>query len=291
MTQQNSPADYRASRTRILTSFAVTVPVFVFLSLGGAYLSFMLLVPPVIIMMEWGLMSDRGSPEGETRSVASPLLMASVLAVALVIFLAVSGQFRQSLAVLALAAVGISALARMTLAQPLDRGAILSWPIGLLYASLPYIAAAHIVAHYDYGHYLIMALMSLVWCGDIGAYFIGQRFGSDPLPVVGWISPKKSTQGLVGGLVAGSLGFLYFLLYTPLPLWLVALAPLLGLIAHLGDLVESLVKRLFGRKDSSSLLPGHGGLMDRMDGFAILIPVCHLGLWFGLGTVLVERVS
>ena len=173
MTNTKKPQDYLASRIRILTSFAVTVPVFALLSLGGAYFSFMLLVPPVIIMMEWGTMSTRNDPSGEAQKGVSPLLMASVLAVALVVFLAVSGQFRQSLAVLALSVVGIAALARLTLAEPIDRGEIVSWPIGLLYAALPYIAAAHIVASYDYGHYLIMALMSLVWCGDIGAYLLG----------------------------------------------------------------------------------------------------------------------
>ena len=293
MNESPSPLLYatsqRSGKTRILTSLVVIVPVFSLLALGGPFLKFMLLVPPVIIMLEWSLMAlGKNQNESAAKSV-SGLLVASVLSVALVVFLAVLGFYRESVAVLILGACGALVFARL---KGKERNRQLwVWPVGMIYAALPYIAAAHLVARYDFGLYLLLAIMGAVWCGDIGAYYSGKRYGDGPLPIVGWISPKKSWQGLLGGLLAGSLGFIYFLIYTPLPLVLAVIAPLVSLVAHFGDLIESLIKRMFNRKDSGVLLPGHGGLMDRMDGFALLVPSMQIALLMGASDLVLGQIA
>src|SRR5690606_33892926 len=114
---------------------------------------------------------------------------------------------------------------------------------------------------------LILAVMLLVWTADVGAYFSGRRFGRRKLAVQ--VSPGKSWEGLYGGLAGSLLLTLLVGLYRD---WdardlMMALlgAALVVLISVVGDLTESMFKRQSGIKDSSSLLPGHGGVLDRID--------------------------
>jgi phosphatidate cytidylyltransferase len=127
-----------------------------------------------------------------------------------------------------------------------------------------------------------LGLLALVWGFDSGAYFIGRRFGRHRLAPV--LSPGKTTEGVVGGVVVSAVGGL-------LACWLIGLeawhAPLLGLVVGLsgqvGDLAESLVKRAAGVKESGSLFPGHGGMLDRVDSFLFAAPalVAYAGLLLG----------
>ncbi len=129
---------------------------------------------------------------------------------------------------------------------------------------------------------VIMALT--VWLTDSGAYFIGKAIGKHKL----WprISPKKTWEGLFGGLFVGTLGAI---ILTPLLIngaswWQGAVIGILaGLVGPLGDLSESLFKRQSGVKDSSHLIPGHGGFFDRIDSFIFVGPVVYLvvHLWWG----------
>ena len=122
------------------------------------------------------------------------------------------------------------------------------------------------------------------WLGDTGAYLVGRSFGRTPLlPAV---SPKKTVEGLVGGLVgsmlAGGIGAVLFGLDVPWHLGVV-LGLALGVIGQLGDLCESLLKRQAGVKDSGTLIPGHGGMLDRIDALSLpsspgLSPFAHRAL-------------
>lgn len=121
-----------------------------------------------------------------------------------------------------------------------------------------------------------------VWTCDSVAYFIGKTFGKRRLAPV--ISPKKSWEGFFGGLV-GAFAVVFIARHTLMESMLsvplaVSLALMVGLIGQVSDLSQSLVKRAAGAKDSASLLPGHGGIFDRMDAFLLLAPAAYyLLLW------------
>ncbi len=117
--------------------------------------------------------------------------------------------------------------------------------------------------------------MLLVWSFDTGAYFTGIRFGRRKLMT--HISPSKSWWGIAGGVIAATVVAVAgcWALGQP-PLAGVILGPLVGLAAQFGDLAESMLKRAAGEKDSGSLIPGHGGLLDRIDSFLFAAPVATL---------------
>lgn len=129
--------------------------------------------------------------------------------------------------------------------------------------------------------WLLLAVMALVWVADIGAYFAGRRFGRRKLAPA--ISPGKTWEGVVGGVVAVLVYAWAVLHFTPLgghiPLTSMQTALLLVLLAALsvsGDLFESLLKRQAQIKDSSQLLPGHGGILDRIDSLTSTLPLAAL---------------
>ncbi|MCB9729875.1 MAG: phosphatidate cytidylyltransferase [Deltaproteobacteria bacterium] len=120
----------------------------------------------------------------------------------------------------------------------------------------------------------LMVSFAIVWLGDTGAYFAGRALGRHKLYEL--ISPKKTIEGAVGGLLASVLGAwaMAAWIYPTLPLWkLITAAVVGGVVAQCGDLVESAFKRSYGVKDSGKLLPGHGGVLDRLDGFLFAAPV------------------
>jgi phosphatidate cytidylyltransferase len=142
---------------------------------------------------------------------------------------------------------------------------------GLAYAALPALALLWIRARPDTGAELTLWTMAVVWATDIGAFFAGRRFGG--LKLAPTISPGKTWAGLFGGMIAAGLigagsGILLYL--QPITLWL---GIPLAVLAQAGDLFESALKRRAGVKDSGQILPGHGGVLDRLDG---LVPVAVL---------------
>lgn len=146
--------------------------------------------------------------------------------------------------------------------------------IGLLIL-LPAWQGLVLLKSWTHANQLIIAVMLLVWCADIGAYFVGKRFGRRKLAPR--VSPGKSWEGLLGGLSASlSLTLLAGLLDDwELSGLLLALsgATLVVFSSVLGDLTESMFKRQAGIKDSSQLLPGHGGVLDRIDSLTAAVPV------------------
>ena len=152
------------------------------------------------------------------------------------------------------------------------RGWGLTWKAGgFVYALLPALALLWIRDRAEHGLALLLWVFIVTWATDIGAYLVGRSFGRTKLAPS--ISPGKTVEGLYGGMAGATILGGAWVLLTRLNITLLALAPLLALAAQGGDLFESWMKRRAGVKDSGRLLPGHGGLFDRLDG---LVPVAVL---------------
>ncbi len=117
----------------------------------------------------------------------------------------------------------------------------------------------------------VLVLLAGVWGFDTGAYLVGRAFGRRPF--MAWISAKKTQEGVIGGLVVATIGVATVLALTSHP-WPEALVigPLLAVAAQAGDLAESLLKRAARAKDSGALIPGHGGVLDRVDSILLAAP-------------------
>ncbi|MBU25997.1 MAG: phosphatidate cytidylyltransferase [Gammaproteobacteria bacterium] len=150
---------------------------------------------------------------------------------------------------------------------------------GLLVLIPAYVALLYLRRHE--AHMLLIALLvTIIWAADVGAYFVGRQFGITKLAP--HVSPGKSWAGLVGGMVVALIvGMICVLIVQPAgqffsPIaWsiLIAIIAMTVVFSVLGDLFESLIKREQGVKDSSSLLPGHGGVMDRIDSLTAAAPI------------------
>ena len=146
---------------------------------------------------------------------------------------------------------------------------------GFLYAAAAEVAAILVRLHPDHGFAALFFVLLVVWAADIGGYFAGRGIGGPKL----WprVSPKKTWAGAIGGF-AGSLAVagVFAAAGAGKTGPLLALGAFLSVTSQLGDLFESAVKRRFGVKDSSHIIPGHGGLMDRLDGFVAAIVVAAI---------------
>lgn len=123
---------------------------------------------------------------------------------------------------------------------------------------------------------LFLGLLLLVWSSDIGAYFAGKIFGGPKLAPQ--ISPGKTVSGAIGGLISALVVPLSISLFMPIRLWHVGALIGVAILAQMGDLLESWVKRRLNVKDSSGLLPGHGGLLDRLDSIlpiGVVLAILH----------------
>ena len=154
--------------------------------------------------------------------------------------------------------------------------------LGILYICLPlYLLMA--LKEFPKGNGWIFFILTVVFSGDTGAFYGGRFFGRHKLYPS--ISPGKTWEGSVGGLLASILAALPFFLFTHLSesvLTLIGLATCLSLAGQVGDLAESMVKRVHGVKDSGNILPGHGGVLDRIDGLLFAMPVLYFFLTWGI---------
>jgi phosphatidate cytidylyltransferase len=155
----------------------------------------------------------------------------------------------------------------------------LGW--GVVYTILPALALMFIRTGPN-GAVLTFWTMALVWATDTGAYFAGRTIGGPKL--MPHVSPSKTWAGLGGGMVAALLAGLAFARWGGVPMGLALSSVVLAVVAQGGDLFESALKRRAGVKDSGTILPGHGGVLDRLDGLVPVAPMVALliladGLW------------
>jgi phosphatidate cytidylyltransferase len=180
---------------------------------------------------------------------------------------------------IALTVAGFQALALTTIAVgaavivPLQFGArAFASAIGVAYVGLPAIALAGLRCDEPFGELAVLFVFLVAWLTDTCAYAAGRLIGGPKL--LPRVSPNKTWSGLVGGVGAAVLGAVVFALAIGAPpLFLAGLALALGIIAQAGDLAESALKRGYGVKDASGLIPGHGGFMDRLDS-VVAVSIC-----------------
>lgn len=220
-----------------------------------------------------------------TLRIASSLLLIPVVLTALV---AGGWMFGVFVAV----AFGLAVGEWVDLARKIDhRGGI--FIAGLVYLSLSFVMFCELRMSGDNGLYHVLTLMLVIWASDTVAYIFGRVFGGPKLAPT--ISPNKTWSGLVGAQV-GAAGM--FSLMVALSGALATVVPntlgpnnmipvlfyglLLGFVGQVGDLLESLMKRRAGVKDSGRLIPGHGGILDRIDALLLMIPVYYVICIYGL---------
>jgi len=147
--------------------------------------------------------------------------------------------------------------------------------LGLLLVALPFGLLPHL---FSFGPWMFIGFMVLLWTNDTGAYLVGRSIGRTKL--LPSVSPKKTVEGVIGG-IALTLGVAWLIAryqdFLSMPEWL-TVAAIIAVTSTLGDLLESAFKRAKGVKDSGSILPGHGGILDRFDGFFLAIPSVSLYL-------------
>ena len=199
------------------------------------------------------------------------VLMIGGASLALALALVVAEHLLAAVIVLAISTLGAEALATA------ERR---TWVAGgIPYAGALGVAPIVLRSDSEQGFWAVILLFAVVWTTDIAAYFVGRAVGGPKL--MPHVSPKKTWSGAVGGTVAAVVVALAVAEAAALPgLFAIAmLAVVLSVLAQAGDLFESFLKRRFGTKDSSHLIPGHGGLMDRLDGFiAASVAAALIGL-------------
>lgn len=253
---------------RIISSIVLVVAVLAVTFLGGPAFRILAAVIAAAVFYEWCTMS-RTSSSGRYQLVAVVLLGVVLLALVL-------GY--SAAAVLTLLA--ISFLACLLDCRMGGQG--LWTPAGLAYAGLSGLSLAYLRDGDQTGLIAILFLFAVVWATDISAYFVGRSLGGAKLAPS--ISPGKTQSGAIGGAVGGVLAGTALAAFAGLGNFqmLALVAFLLSVISQVGDLFESWVKRRHGVKDSGGLIPGHGGVMDRVDGLvAAAFALYVIGWLFG----------
>jgi phosphatidate cytidylyltransferase len=274
-------------RTRSAVVFVP--PLVVVLLLGGPWLAVLVLVAAGLGSLEaLRLLRAAGYP------VQIPLGVA--IALAIVLDGAVPVDLAGSAALLVAIAVSLSAVGAFTRLDPREGLAgwlgtvfggvyvgMLGFVVRLGNAAPDLPAGAPLASMLDGPRAWVLILVISVWAYDTGAYLIGRRFGERFGEATGrarfltHISPSKTYAGLLGGLAATTIVLGLGLWAAGAPAWqALVLGPAVGLAAQAGDLAESLLKRAAGAKDSSELIPGHGGILDRVDSFLFAAPVLTL---------------
>ncbi len=256
--------------TRIVSSVLMLPPMVAAIWFGGPLFAALIVAMAAVLAWEWhGLLAPDLKAPSRVAIVGTALLVAAA---------AWNGYFVFGFFVLAAAVVAMISGKRDGLSL-----ALLGF--GPIYIGLP--AVALVMLRGNFGFEATLWVFVLVWATDIGAYAFGRTIGGPKL--MPRVSPNKTWAGLFGGMICAAAiglagGGVADLARTPGPV-LALLGACLAVIAQLGDLFESAIKRRVGAKDSSRLIPGHGGLLDRVDGvltaapaaFAVLMSLRAIG--------------
>ncbi|MDM9622272.1 phosphatidate cytidylyltransferase [Rhizobium sp. S96] len=251
-------------KLRIVSGLILAIIVLCATWYGGLAFSILSALIALLVYYEWSTITKLQSE----HPVANTVGWIGQAAIAVAVVAGTSAYALVLLGLFLLIAIGLVVM----------QGASRWFPAGMFYAGLIGISLAAIRGADSMGLYAMLFVFAVVWATDILAYFVGRALGGPKLAPK--ISPGKTWSGAVGGavsaIVIGSLVAYYF---VPDSVFIAApIAFILSVCSQTGDLFESFIKRRFGVKDSSRLIPGHGGVMDRVDG---LIFACFAAFLLG----------
>jgi phosphatidate cytidylyltransferase len=257
---------------RMVSALAMMPVALVLVILGDWPFACLVGLAVVLMAIEWRQLTDaRFGADGGV------LAGASVAGLGLaVVVLAASGRPSEALLALLGGALAAGLIAWRLGASPLWIG------LGAAYLALPALALIWLRGLPQLGLQIVVWLLVVVWTTDILAYLVGRNVGGPRLAPS--ISPGKTWSGLCGGVLAAALAgaVTAWAVGSERLLHAAGLGGLLAVVSQIGDLIESALKRRAGVKDSGTLIPGHGGVLDRLDGLVLAAPVLALlGLVFG----------
>lgn len=258
MSDADAPSTKKAGTlSRVLTALILIPLALGSVLAGGRLYAGVIAAMTIFLLFEWTRMVDRA----ELRRGFYTLSVTAALAS----FFAAGGQPLLAL-LIAIGGGGLATVLEWPKPSPQ------SWPmVGAIYIIVPAVAALWIRRDVEAGEVYTLVLFLCVWAADSGAFLIGKTFGGPKL--VPRISPRKTWSGALGGVAAATLtGVAYQLIFRPDgDLSLGSLGFAIGVAAVVGDIAESALKRRYGMKDSGGAFPGHGGVLDRLDGFLFAV--------------------
>jgi len=262
----------RVLATRVVSALVLAIPVIGAVVVGPPATDLLVAAVAVVLAWEWCRMC---AGEGDGATVPRGVMIAALLAT-------VAGMaFDQPV-------IGLLALAAgAVIVAAVSRGTARVWlAAGTFYLGLPCLAFMWLRADPETGLAVVLWILGLVWASDIGGYVFGRSIRGPRLAPV--LSPNKTWAGFFGAvLCAGLAGFAASgPVAVDSPVRLAAVSAALGAAAQMGDLAESWVKRHFGVKDAGALIPGHGGLLDRVDALLVVVTVTALIGAVGGGSIL-----
>lgn len=271
MTEGTGPS--RAERpasgllARSLSALALAPPVLAMVFMGGPFFVVLVGVGAGILAWEW------------RRLCGAAVLAGGAVGAALLLALLALAQGAPEMAVAGLA---VGAAVAAAIGTP-ERRWWLAFGVG--YLGLPCLALTWLRGDPEFGMATVFWMLAVVWASDIGGYVFGRTLGGPKLAPA--ISPGKTWSGLAGAMIwAGAAGAVAALVLDKGVTALVVISGLLGLVGQGGDLAESWIKRRFGVKDSGSLIPGHGGLLDRVDALlAVAVTLALVRMITGSGVL------
>jgi phosphatidate cytidylyltransferase len=251
--------------TRIISSAVLAPLILLVVYAGGLWLVGLVVLAGGLMAWEWARLCGAGR-----GTVGSAVAVATLAGAPLVFALASPGY--------AVAALLLGTVAAAAAERP-SRPRAAPWiGLGSLYIGLGCLALLWLRELPGQGREVVFWLLAVVWATDIGAYFAGRGIGGPKLAPR--VSPNKTWAGLVGGaLCAGLVGVAAAAFLGRDVTVLVVGGMVLAVVAQGGDLLESWCKRRFGVKDSGHIIPGHGGILDRVDGLLAVLPVAFLCFW------------
>ena len=267
-----------ALKLRILSSLVLAPVAIGAVWFGWPFLPILTAVAAAVMAWEWGRLCRLGR-SGTTATGAMPTGIVALQPSGIFLIPAVLA----AVAAAAVGAVGIgigliaAGAAAVFLLAAREHDTHPVWlASGAVWIALPCVLLLWLAQSDGSGRATLLWLLAIVWATDIGAYLFGSRIGG-PRLAPRW-SPRKTWAGLLGGVFCAALAgwAAAWLLEGSAVLPLVMLSAGLAIVGQFGDLAESAVKRRFGVKDSSDLIPGHGGLLDRLDGLLAVVPAVAL---------------
>lgn len=267
------PAETKPLMKRILSALVLIPLALLTVYLGGVYLTLLVALAVGVMAWEWGRMVHAPSTWKNYTIIIGFPVFSVILSFESISY----GYIGSFFSIIFLLLISVSS-------------SIMLWLIwGIFWITVPSVGFLWLRADPDHGFKTALWIFVLVWVIDTAAFAVGRLFGGPKL--ASWISPNKTWAGLLGGMVA-AWGFGFYIGYvthSPAALLIGFLCSLLAVVEQIGDMAESYAKRRFDVKDSSGLIPGHGGVLDRLDGMLAVVTVIVVVTYFSGGSIFTWR--